>query len=319
MKLLTGTLVVALLIMIGYIAIQYTETMPGLSDPGECLNLDVYTEYFRSDVYNKKLPYSKAAGSRVCLVNYKNATDPTWNELISFLNSDDTDEILYIEGSFVCADFAEMLHNNAETAGIKAAFVCVDFASDDEDGHALNAFNTTDRGLVYVDCTGEGFLHPVSHSQIFKDSTRYCPHFNYSCDKIAYIVEGEECGMINIDKASALEYWFYEDYAAKWNEHERELEAYTSEVNEYNRAIAAHDKEVKAYEAAVGGRTSISDPGEYERLDKRYKKLKAREKELDVTGDELETKRERLAERQEDLGWYRWKPLSVVTDVKVHW
>jgi len=46
-----------------------------------------------------------------------------------------------------------MLHNNAEEAEIRAAFVAADLV-DEQDGHALNAFNTTDRGLVYIDDTG---------------------------------------------------------------------------------------------------------------------------------------------------------------------
>jgi hypothetical protein len=53
----------------------------------------------------------------------------------------------------VCADFAETLHNNAEKAGWRAAYVGIDLAGS-ERGHALNAFQTTDQGLVYIDCTG---------------------------------------------------------------------------------------------------------------------------------------------------------------------
>ena len=54
--------------------------------------------------------------------------------------------------SFVCADFAEMLHNNAEAAGIRAAYVCIMLLNETE-GHTLNAFETTDKGLVFIDCT----------------------------------------------------------------------------------------------------------------------------------------------------------------------
>jgi len=63
----------------------------------------------------------------------------------------------------VCADFAERLHNNAELAGIRCGYVSLDvtgytdpnnlgIASDS--GHACNVFETTDRGLIYIDCTG---------------------------------------------------------------------------------------------------------------------------------------------------------------------
>lgn len=314
MKLLTGALIaVMLLILVGYITIQTT-------NPGDYIKSELYDVHFRPDVYTKRLPYTKAAGSHVCLVNYKNATDPAWTELISFLKRDDTDALPYINGSFVCADFAERLHNNAEAGGIKAAFVGVVFVPDEERGHALNAFNTTDRGLVYVDCTGEGFQNMTPHTQIFKNTSMICPHFNYSCDKIAYIMEGKVCGMINIDQASSLAYWYYEEYKSEWAEHDNALEAYSSDANDYNKAIAAHDKEVEAYEAAVGGRTIIiHDSDEYKRLERRYKALKAAEKELEVRGYELEARRASLAAQQKELGGYCWKPLGVVKDVKIYW
>ena len=69
----------------------------------------------------------------------------------------------------VCGDFAERLHNNAEMAGIRCAYVAIDLSGytdpnnygiGSNTGHALDAFQTTDRGLVYVDDTGI----PVSSS-----------------------------------------------------------------------------------------------------------------------------------------------------------
>ena len=71
---------------------------------------------------------------------------------MSFLLQDKTDEVIYDFNTFVCVDFAEMVHNNAEAVGIKAAIVCIVF-TDGGPGHALNAFETKDRGLVYIDCT----------------------------------------------------------------------------------------------------------------------------------------------------------------------
>jgi hypothetical protein len=67
--------------------------------------------------------------------------------------NDETDEIIYEDDVFVCGDFAEMLHNNAEEEGIRTAFVVIHFVGE-EIGHTCNAFNTTDRGLVFIDCTG---------------------------------------------------------------------------------------------------------------------------------------------------------------------
>lgn len=87
-------------------------------------------------------------GRVLTLINYNNATNPTYDELIAFLKADKTDEHPYTRG-YSCADFARTLHNNAEKAGIKAGWVGVRSCD-----HAFNVFNTTDRGLVYIDCTG---------------------------------------------------------------------------------------------------------------------------------------------------------------------
>ena len=51
-----------------------------------------------------------------------------------------------------CSQFSKDVHNNAEAEGIRAAEVLVWFKNEDI-GHALNAFLTTDYGLVYVSCT----------------------------------------------------------------------------------------------------------------------------------------------------------------------
>ncbi len=271
----------------------------------------VAEEIFNPSITKQEIPYSKASGSEVCLVNYKNATDPTWDELIAFLQSDNTDEQPYLDASFVCADFAEMLHNNAEVSGIKAAYVGVDFVVGE--GHALTAFNTTDKGLVYVDCTS-GFSSPVIAELTDSEERRACKH-----DKIAYVVDGNEYGVISMDKATSPEYWFYDAYKQNWAELEDDINAYNGDVEKYNADAKAYEEDVEAYETAVGGRTYISDPEEYERLTERYNELKTREAELEMRGKELNAMRERLDERQEDLGWCRWEPLGVATSVELYW
>lgn len=113
-----------------------------------------------------------ADGHRITLVNYKNATDPTYNQLINFILMDDTDKHTYNYDSFVCADFAETVHNNAEKNGIKAGYVDMEF-SDLSGGHCCNVFNTIDKGLVFIDCTS----NPDSHGE--------------SWDSVVYLKEGE--------------------------------------------------------------------------------------------------------------------------------
>jgi hypothetical protein len=105
-----------------------------------------------------------ADGHRITLVNYNNTTNPTYAELLAFIKADKTDEEVYNFESCLCSDYAEIVHNNAEKAGYKCAWVGVDFAGGDE--HALNAFNTTDKGMIFVDCTGADPYEPGNTDKV---------------------------------------------------------------------------------------------------------------------------------------------------------
>jgi len=104
-------------------------------------------------------------GSVLTLTNYDNATDPTYDQLLTFLKTDLTDEKAYTS-EYVCSDFARTLHNNAESNGIKNALVGCDFTQGV--GHAFNQFNTTDKGIVYIDCTG------IPGGSTYQDKTVNC-------------------------------------------------------------------------------------------------------------------------------------------------
>ena len=96
--------------------------------------------------------------------------DPTWSELKQFIEQDDTDTLAYTEGSFDCEGFAITLRDRAWRYGFRCAFVALNFAG--TRGHALNAFETTDRGTVYVDVTEH--------------------------DKIAYVQVGQPYGTVSL-------------------------------------------------------------------------------------------------------------------------
>jgi hypothetical protein len=71
-----------------------------------------YTQVF--DVLNA----ASANGEPIRLTENAQAADPLWSQLEEFLVQDNTDGYAYIPDSFVCADFAALLHNRAEAAGI---------------------------------------------------------------------------------------------------------------------------------------------------------------------------------------------------------
>jgi hypothetical protein len=133
-------------------------------------------------------------GNFIVLVNNQNAKDPTYSQLVTFLNQSKVDQYPYqyiniTGGSYrgtaeshvnlkriqniidvtmqpsnpkMCGDFAERLHNEAEKAGIRSGFVSLDLSGvydyyhygiPSDSGHACNVFQTTDRGIIYVDVT----------------------------------------------------------------------------------------------------------------------------------------------------------------------
>ena len=109
-------------------------------------------------------------GGSVHLVNNPDAKNVSFAELKSFILEDNTNQLRYLDGMRKCTDFAEALHNNAEAAGIRAAYVAVSFEGGGN-GHALSAFQTTDEGLLYVDCTGpvgQDFPHSDQFDRIVR-------------------------------------------------------------------------------------------------------------------------------------------------------
>lgn len=86
------------------------------------------------------------------------------------------DGVVQPDSPKICADFAERLHNNAEKAGIRCGYVSLDMVgySDpynlgikSDAGHACNVFETTDKGLIYIDCTGNiGSYGPDNNDMI---------------------------------------------------------------------------------------------------------------------------------------------------------
>ncbi len=183
----------------------------------------------------------------------------------------------------VCADFAEDVHNNAEAKGIRAAWVGIEFR-EAGDGHALNAFETTDRGLVYVDCTG------TSVGERFRQSLEvsFKP---MSQDKIAYVEIGKEYGVIDITIAKSPLYSFYDEYKQKRYEYQKLLYDYNEEIRQYNREIE--------------GKVYYEGSSELARIEAWEAKL-----------EEINQVLNRLAE---ELGDFWFEPLGIVEDVFTRW
>ncbi len=228
-------------------------------------------------------PYSRTGSprDRVHLVNNSSAADPTWNELLVFITADDTDRTPYVEQSFVCADFAEVVHNNAEEAGIRSGYVGIDFEGAGP-GHALNVFHTTDRGLVFVDCT---------HSREFEGgragSVCGAPE---SWDKLAYVAIGRPYGLVDAETELCPAYSCFIEFDRL--------------RDDFRQASEQYNQDVEAYNEWVSGRVFIEGSESHRRMVEWQQTLVEKRAELDKRG--------------KSLGPF-WQPMGTVAAVNIYW
>ncbi len=181
------------LVTTGYLSYRFSfagSLVPvGFESYQEPASLQAYVMTAPDFQYFGNPPYVKRPGEYIYLANNADASNVSFEKLKAFIVADQTDRGLYIPGIQMCGYFAETLHNNAERAGIRAAVVIVEF----EDGsapHALNAFETTDLGLVYIDCTG------ARRSPAAFEDWMYKLFYPLGQDRMAYVVKGREYGTI---------------------------------------------------------------------------------------------------------------------------
>jgi hypothetical protein len=230
-------------------------------------------------------------GNPIILENNPDAVDPTFSEMVAFIKADPTDTRDYIEdgeNAFVCSDFAEMVHNNAEAAGIRAGWVGIRFR-DTEEGHAIDVFDTTDRGLVYIDCTNG------------KDTGDNEDDDIKSWDTVAYVEAGKKYGILSIDRVVdsgfdyySLQYAFYAAFEKKWQDYKNALELYNGEVDRFN---AEAKKKVFVY----------GSPEEQKMTDWK---------------NELAARGETLKNMENELGnsWYESEFSACIVDsIEIHW
>jgi len=101
--------------------------------------------------------------------------DPTYQEALQFIESDQTDKGLYKDGEYTCDNFATDFKNNAFKAGYRCGYVLVFLA---DWSHALNCFNTTDYRLVFVE-PQEDEIVTLTIGQPYWDRTKYTPLYHH--------------------------------------------------------------------------------------------------------------------------------------------
>jgi len=81
------------------------------------------------------------------LKRYYNLRDPTYQEALQFIFSDQTDKNQYNQ-SYTYVNFANNFINNALNEGYRCGYVIIEFP---ETRHAIVCFNTSDNGLIFVE------------------------------------------------------------------------------------------------------------------------------------------------------------------------
>ena len=83
--------------------------------------------------------------------------NPTFQELRDFILRDPTSRNQFVLNQYECRHFATEVDNNAESEGLRCGFVLLCF---DQGQHAVVVFDTTDRGLIYIEPQTDAAIDP---------------------------------------------------------------------------------------------------------------------------------------------------------------
>ncbi|MFC1866112.1 hypothetical protein ACFLYB_05320 [Chloroflexota bacterium] len=192
-------------------------------------NTGVYKNYFLGLVEEPGGVLVNSYDDFVVLINNRKAKNPTYQQLLDFLRSDETDKYPYQDvnipmGSYfgsaeshvdlnsimliidgieeakpprLCSDFAENLHNNAEMAGIRAGYVSLDLTGSNF-GHACNIFETIDRGIIYIDDTGDIMGDGPQYNDAIIDVVEVGKYYNpnYLFPSGGWYIPSEQMGIV---------------------------------------------------------------------------------------------------------------------------
>ena len=83
--------------------------------------------------------------------------NPTFEELQAFIAKDSTNKNKWMTNAYECRHFASELCNNARDASLNCAFVLLCY---NHGQHAVVAFDTVDKGLVYIEPQTDNIIYP---------------------------------------------------------------------------------------------------------------------------------------------------------------
>lgn len=305
-------------------------------------------------IWTERLPLLNSTGYPLIITDRRVASDVSFDELTRFLANDTTVMADYVYPNYTCGDFAVRLHDDAEAQGIRSGVVGISLnvtgfddtnASIDgllksnvtgvaERGHAVNVFNTTDRGLVYIDGTG-----------ITKSEKAWGRKPLYM---VTYIQKNDTLGEISVNQSESLNYSYYKQREARYlayyqnaSEYNRAAKQFNVDIAAFNATFDAYDRDMKAFSEEYDNYSaqlkdymnrSFPDPEAGARLEswrvRLVTELKAlndrlngiQEQSAAINNKEKQLIKNRQAiEHSEEAGWAMVKPMGIVENVETYW
>jgi len=136
--------------------------------------------------------------------------NPNYQEVLQFVVSDRTNQNQYREQVYTCANFAEDFRNNALNRGYACGYVVIYFP--DGGTHAINCFNTTDQGIVFIEPQTDAVV-TLTRGRPYLDRTEYEPQ-KYNDTVIGYTITWHSSSGANAYSRllAVLSAWFFSSY-----------------------------------------------------------------------------------------------------------
>lgn len=184
-------------------------------------NAKLQTDYQNSqDEYNKLL----------ARINKSDLKNVTWPEVVDILKRDNTDKLEYKKDVFDYEGFALTLRDRLARYGIRCAFVELEYPQGA--GRAINAFETTDKGIIYIDEVGNDQIAYVEKERPYGALCLDAVKTDYiSCEG-----KPEEFWTDLVWKKfdNPLSYDYYQLYLQRADFYAKSVTAYNKAVAEFN-------------------------------------------------------------------------------------
>ena len=110
-------------------------------------------------------------------INWEGCSNPTYNQIVSFVQSDTTDLKIWTD-DYQCGSFSEEVIKNAQEKGYKSGLVFLEEyvsygAIPCHYGHAIVCFRTTDKGLYFLEPQTDNIISQLEMEEMYEQGEYY--------------------------------------------------------------------------------------------------------------------------------------------------